>query len=130
MQELFDSRSPHLEDEEGDEGDLDQEEEWEEGPDAAPDDLGSSDHTQPMRASGVTRLRFPSGIPSGRRPVKMQPGSWNGRAGLLDTMHDEDKEEAIDLHEEIEMALAAEDRKALGKACQKLNELLFFVEGR
>ena len=49
---------------------------------------------------------------------------------LLDTMHDEDKEEAIDLHERIEAALEARDVDALEEAAGLLEELLFFVEGR
>lgn len=130
MQELFDSRSPHLEDEEGDEGDLDQEEEWEEGPDAAPDDLGSSDQDTAHEGIGGDALAVSERDPQWEKASEDAARLLERSRGLLDTMHDEDKEEAIDLHEEIEMALAAEDRKALGKACQKLNELLFFVEGR
>ena len=50
--------------------------------------------------------------------------------GLLDRMHDEDKEEAIDLHEQIESTIASRDTEALSEACEALNELLFFVEGK
>jgi molecular chaperone DnaK (HSP70) len=130
MQELFDSRSPHLEDEdgEGDEGNLDQEEEWEE--DAAPDDLGSSDQGTAHEGVGGDALAVSERDPQWEKASEDAARLLERSRGLLDTMHDEDKEEAIDLHEEIEMALAAEDRKALGKACRKLNELLFFVEGR
>lgn len=49
---------------------------------------------------------------------------------LLDTMHDEDKEEAVDLHEAIETALKSGNQDDLAEACQDLNELLFFVEGK
>jgi molecular chaperone DnaK len=49
---------------------------------------------------------------------------------LLDSMHDEDKEEAIELNESIEKALALQDSEALAKAVHALKELLFFVEGR
>ena len=49
---------------------------------------------------------------------------------LLGSMHDEDKEEAIDLHEQIGSALASEDSEMLAGACQELDELLFFVEGK
>jgi len=49
---------------------------------------------------------------------------------LLDTMHGDDKEEAIDLHEQIQTAIAASDLAALAKAVEALRELLFFVEGR
>src|SRR5205823_1124792 len=49
---------------------------------------------------------------------------------LLDRMHAEDREEAIDLHERIEIAVEARDEAALGEASRALRELLFFMEGR
>ncbi|MGD9138332.1 MAG: Hsp70 family protein [Desulfobacterales bacterium] len=48
---------------------------------------------------------------------------------LLDSMHAEDQEEAIDLHERIESAIAARDVKEVTGACEELKELLFFVGG-
>jgi molecular chaperone DnaK len=48
---------------------------------------------------------------------------------LLDSMHPEDREEAIALHERIQAALAAHDTEELKKATAELRELLFFVEG-
>jgi molecular chaperone DnaK (HSP70) len=50
--------------------------------------------------------------------------------GLLGRMHDEDKEEAVDLIEAIERAISAADGEALAKATERLKELLFFVEGK
>ncbi|MBW2111908.1 MAG: Hsp70 family protein [Deltaproteobacteria bacterium] len=50
--------------------------------------------------------------------------------GLLDSMHHEDREEAIDLHDQIESALASKDAEGLAEACDELKELLFFVEGK
>jgi len=50
--------------------------------------------------------------------------------GLLDRMHDEDKKEAINIHEQIESAIASRDTEALSEACEALNELLFFIEGK
>jgi molecular chaperone DnaK (HSP70) len=47
----------------------------------------------------------------------------------LDSMHPEDKEEAIELHERIQAAMASKDLEALKKATAALRELLFFVEG-
>jgi len=44
-------------------------------------------------------------------------------------MHEEDREEAVDLNERIEQALAGSDRAGL-EAAAELRELLFFVEGR
>jgi len=49
---------------------------------------------------------------------------------LLDSMHDEDKEEAIELNESIENALTSQDSEALTRATHALEEFLFFVEGR
>jgi molecular chaperone DnaK (HSP70) len=48
---------------------------------------------------------------------------------LLDTMHAEDKEEAIALTEAIEAAVAQRDSHAVVEALKSLKELLFFVEG-
>jgi molecular chaperone DnaK len=48
---------------------------------------------------------------------------------LLDTMHAEDKEEAVLLTASIEAAVAKHDSHALVDAVQSLKELLFFVEG-
>jgi len=48
---------------------------------------------------------------------------------LLDTMHAEDKEEAIGLHERIEAAISSKDPEALKEASTALRELIFFVEG-
>ena len=49
---------------------------------------------------------------------------------LLQEMHAEDREEAIDLHEKIEIAIADGDGAALAEASKGLRELLFFVEGK
>jgi hypothetical protein len=48
---------------------------------------------------------------------------------LLDSMHAEDKEEALALAEAIETAVAHRDSHALADALKSLKELLFFVEG-
>lgn len=50
--------------------------------------------------------------------------------GLMSKMHDEDKEEAIELNEAIVGAMNAKDPAALAAAREGLKELLFFVEGR
>jgi molecular chaperone DnaK (HSP70) len=49
---------------------------------------------------------------------------------LLGTLHEEDREEAINLHEKINAAIRSNDAGALKKATADLRELLFFVEGR
>jgi molecular chaperone DnaK (HSP70) len=48
---------------------------------------------------------------------------------FLNSMHPEDREEAIGLHEQIQAAIASSDPEALKKAAAALRELLFFVEG-
>jgi molecular chaperone DnaK len=48
---------------------------------------------------------------------------------LLDRMHPEDAEEAIELHAKIDAALASNDQEALAQGIKALRELLFFVEG-
>jgi molecular chaperone DnaK (HSP70) len=49
---------------------------------------------------------------------------------LLDKMHAEDREEAINLNERIESALQSHDAAELAGASLALRELLFFVEGQ
>jgi molecular chaperone DnaK (HSP70) len=48
---------------------------------------------------------------------------------LLGTLHSEDQEEAIELHERIHAAIRSNDAEALKNASAELRELLFFVEG-
>ncbi len=49
---------------------------------------------------------------------------------LLEKIHEEDREEAIDLNQAIESAIEDRDAAALKHAVQELREMLFFVEGR
>ncbi len=49
---------------------------------------------------------------------------------LLDRMHAEDREEAIELNERIHDAVAAGDVATMNEAARGLKELLFFMEGR
>jgi molecular chaperone DnaK (HSP70) len=49
---------------------------------------------------------------------------------LLPTVHDEDKEEIIDLHEKIQEAIDTADHQTLSAAVDALRELLFFIEGK
>jgi molecular chaperone DnaK len=49
---------------------------------------------------------------------------------LLEKMHQDDREEAIDLHERIGAAIESGDEVALAEASRALKELLFFMEGR
>ncbi|MEQ8818937.1 MAG: Hsp70 family protein [Sumerlaeia bacterium] len=47
----------------------------------------------------------------------------------LDTMHPDDKEEAIGFNEEVQNAIAKQDLTALQEAMATLEDLLFYVEG-
>lgn len=49
---------------------------------------------------------------------------------LLERMHDEDREDAINLHERIAEAVEARDVALLAAASGELKELLFFMEGK
>ncbi len=49
---------------------------------------------------------------------------------LLDQVHQDDKEEFIDLHEAVQEALTSMDSQALTVAVGQLKELLFFIEGQ
>ena len=49
---------------------------------------------------------------------------------ILGKIHADDREEAIDLLEKLEAAIAAGDSKVLEEASGQLKELLFFVEGK
>lgn len=54
----------------------------------------------------------------------------NRSRGLLESMHEEDQEEAIDLHDQIESAITSKNSGMLAEAFEELKELLFFVEGK
>jgi hypothetical protein len=49
---------------------------------------------------------------------------------LLETMHEEDRAEAVEIQETIERALQSGDEETLVEALAELSDLLFFVEGR
>jgi len=50
--------------------------------------------------------------------------------GLLEQMHEDDRDEVIDLQQKIETAIAAKDEKGLKDATEQLSDLLFFAEGK
>ena len=50
--------------------------------------------------------------------------------GHLENIHDEDKEEIIDLHEKIREAIDESDLASLSSTVDALKELLFFIEGK
>jgi molecular chaperone DnaK (HSP70) len=87
----------------------------------------------PGVADGVLAAAAPAPAAEGATPA---PAETETRAlverarTLLPQLHDEDKEEVIDLNESIEAALASGDPAALSARTAELKELLFFIEGR
>jgi molecular chaperone DnaK (HSP70) len=104
IQELFESRA----------GDLDDEEEDELFPDETPE--GETIDAVAVRVELAGEAEAESLMARSRK--------------LLESMHEEDREEAIDLHERIEAAIEAGDAAALAEASRSLTELLFFMEGQ
>lgn len=49
---------------------------------------------------------------------------------LLSDIHDDDKEEIINLHEQMDEAVARQDVESLSASIKNLKELLFFIEGK
>jgi molecular chaperone DnaK len=48
----------------------------------------------------------------------------------MSTMHDDDREEAVNLIESIATAQQANDPAGIEEACKAMSEFLFFIEGR
>ena len=64
-------------------------------------------------------------------PGEAEAGNLVARSrNLLQKMHVDDREEAIDLHERIDIAICAGDPTGLAQASSALRELLFFMEGK
>ncbi len=71
-----------------------------------------------------------SASPDWREAVARSDALVGRSQRLLEKMHAEDKEEAIDLHEAIRHAVESGDEAALSAAVRELEDLVFFVEGR
>ena len=68
--------------------------------------------------------------PAWEEAVRSAEALLDRSRGLLGEMHDEDREEAIDLHERIEEAIRSGQAEPLDDSLAELRELLFFVEGK
>lgn len=101
------------------------EEQWETDATDEEGDVIEVDSEQPVNGKLV---EMPAVAPSPGRTEAQELLERSRR--LLDSMHAEDREEAIGLHETIEAALASGDSAALEDATRALKELLFFVEGQ
>ncbi len=119
IQELYESRGEMQEDGEGDGwettggSDDEAEESADRGAAAISDGDAAEADADPVRAAGSAKAH--ELLARSRR--------------LLGQVHEEDREEAIDLNEQIEAALTSGDTVGLRRASQALEELLFFVEG-
>ena len=85
--------------------------------------------------AGPAEILDPGGAAMERSPAPAD-GDFDARRLLersrrvLDQMHAEDREEAIELHERIEAAIDAGSASQLQDASRALEELLFFIEGQ
>ena len=83
------------------------------------------DEEEPGRSAPV--IPMPEGDSTWARQRRAAAELVTRSQGLLERMHGDDREEAIQLHEQIAMA---QDLEAVQSAMKALSELLFFVEGR
>jgi molecular chaperone DnaK len=110
IQELYELRGGQMDD-------------WEEDEEVA-DDEGHA-----VVENGASPVETPSDPAIGERARAAQLLLERSRQ-LLDQMHADDREEAIELHEKIETAVAARDDDGVDDAARSLEELLFFIQGR
>ncbi len=86
-------------------------------------DGGDAFQALPALAEGSAKSDWGAAEEEGRQIVERA-------RHLLDQVHEEDREEVIDLNQAIESAIEGQDDAALKGAVNDLRELLFFVEGR
>jgi molecular chaperone DnaK len=123
IQELFESRAPDLEEDDDD--------------DLGADDTGGGIFEGQIQEADIEEGQIHEVEPVGAiaqratLPGEAEAESLMARSRkLLEQMHEEDREEAIDLHERIGYAIEAGDATILGEASRALSELLFFTEGQ
>lgn len=109
------------------------------------DEFGGEDLDEDFDESGSSTEVSQAGD-DGRAPVAVLAQPANGKElstaaaegrqmiersrQLLDRIHEEDREEVIDLNQAIESAIENQDAAALQQALNDMRELLFFIEGR
>jgi molecular chaperone DnaK (HSP70) len=123
IQELFESRAPDLEEDADDILELDD----------TDDGIFEGQTQEAQIEAGQIHEVKPSDAVAQRAPLpgEAEAESLMARSRkLLEQMHEEDREEAIDLHERIGYAIEAGDATILGEASRALSELLFFTEGQ
>ena len=100
---------------------LDDEEDEDDGIDA--EFQGESDAASTMIEGSAPVVEWSAAESEGRQLIERS-------RGMLDRIHEEDREEAIDLNRAIEAAIERRDVTALQQAIHGLREMLFFIEGR
>ena len=107
-------------------------------------DLGGHDDQTVPEVIDAEAADGPAGADAGPGPREPQPPVDAERGArlrearelidrsrkLLAEVHDEDKEELIDLHTQMEEAIRHYDDESLRASVDELRELLFFIEGR
>ncbi|HUS93338.1 MAG TPA: Hsp70 family protein [Phycisphaerae bacterium] len=88
--------------------------------------------TLPAAPAGDAYVSEPAGRtgPKLSKPLQDARDLLERSRGLLGEVHDEDREEIIDLHEKIEQAIGTGDEASASAAAEELRELLFFIEGQ
>jgi hypothetical protein len=119
IQELYEKRGEEID--EWDDGQVDEGDENEE---AACDE---TDQAVPCAAESAAEPQRNSSNGEGDHSLSLL---IERSRRLFDQMHPDDREEAIELHDKIEMAIAARDDTAASSAARSLEELLFFIEGQ
>jgi molecular chaperone DnaK (HSP70) len=100
-----------------------------EGPDSFDDDDFDDDVVEAPAAEAQDDDGMP--LPPAKPTLDRDTDSLLERSRrLLEAMHPDDREEAIELHERIQAAAEAGDQHELDVASNALRELLFFIEGK
>jgi molecular chaperone DnaK len=138
LKELYDARAADLEELYADAADGDAEGDQADQPGSEGADEGEEDgdfidveahSASPVAVDGQAA---PAGtyVPADPQVVGEARELMERSRRLLSDVHDEDREELIDLHEQIELAINLNDAASLATAAGELRELLFFIEGK
>jgi molecular chaperone DnaK (HSP70) len=90
------------------------------------EDFEEVEEIEVAASAGGKLIEMPSKLPGREEAEKLLERS----RALLPTIHPDDVEEAVGLHERIQAAIDARDEKGLAEAAEALRELLFYLEGK
>ena len=98
----------------------------------APDVIDVAPVDEPAEADAPAGRYEPQAPADGERGARLREAREliDRSRKLLAEVHDEDKEELVDLHAQIEEAIGRRDDESLQTSVGELRELLFFIEGR